>query len=94
MGETMNAIDLDDKEFRGLIYRMLELDEADFEDLDRRVLAAKILRLQAQIRELEAHHRGVHRHCTALDEGNEVERRVGGVMRGGLARQRSARGAA
>jgi hypothetical protein len=89
----MNAPDLNDHDFRGLIYRMLELDEADFEDLDRRVLAAKILRLQAQIRELEAHHRGVHRHCTALEEENEVERRVGGVLRGGLG-QRSRRGAA
>lgn len=59
----MKPNDMTDAEYNALILRLLELKDEDWKDFDRRVMAAKILRLHEQVRALEAHHRENHASC-------------------------------
>jgi hypothetical protein len=49
-----------------LVRAVLQLDEEDWVGEDLRVMMAKVLRLQAQVRELQDHHRRVHPGCPGL----------------------------
>ncbi|MBA4179149.1 MAG: hypothetical protein C0506_01035 [Anaerolinea sp.] len=59
----MKPNEMTDAEYNELILRLLDLKEEDWKDFDRRVMAAKILRLHEQVRALEAHHRETHSRC-------------------------------
>lgn len=62
-------------EYNNLILRLLELDQEDLKDFDRRVMAAKLLRLHEQILTLQAHHRSEHDGCgkRALVDNNVID---------------------
>ena len=65
----MKPNDMTDAEYNDLILRLLELKDEDWKDFDRRVMAAKILRLHEQVRALEAHHRANHASCGKRKNG-------------------------
>lgn len=46
-----------------LVRAVLHLDEEDWVGEDLRVMMAKVLRLQGQVRELQDHHRRAHPGC-------------------------------
>ena len=46
-----------------LVRAVLQLEEEDWVGEDLRVMMAKVLRLQSQIRELQDHHRRAHPGC-------------------------------
>lgn len=68
----MKPNEMTDAEYNDLILRLLELDEQDWKDFDRRVMAAKILRLHEQVRALEAHHREAHRQCGRMENESRL----------------------
>lgn len=51
----MKPKDTSEAEQNDLILRLLELEETDWKDFDRRVMAAKLLRLPEQAHALQAH---------------------------------------
>ena len=46
-----------------LVRAVLQLEEEDWVGQDLRVMMAKVLRLQSQVRELQDHHRRMHPGC-------------------------------
>lgn len=71
----MKPKEMSEAEYNDLILRLLELDEEDWKDFDRRIMAAKLLRLHEQVLALQAHHRAEHTGCgkRELMEGNVID---------------------
>ena len=74
-GTSVKPRDMSEAEYNDLILRLLELDEEDWKDFDRRVMASKLLRLHEQVLALQAHHRSEHNGCGKheLVEGNVID---------------------
>lgn len=74
-GVIVKPKDMNEAEYNDLILRLLELDEDDWKDFDRRVMAAKLLRVHEQVLALQAHHRAEHDGCgkRELMEGNVID---------------------
>ena len=72
---TVKPKDMNEAEYNDLILRLLQLDEEDWKDFDRRVMAAKLLRLHEQVLALQAHHRAEHHSCGKREQmdGNVIE---------------------
>ncbi len=63
----MKPKDMSEAEYNDLILRLLELDQEELKDFDRRVMAAKVRRHHEQILTLQAHHRSEHDGCGKRD---------------------------
>ena len=71
----MKPKDMSEAEQNDLILRLLELEETDWKDFERRVMAAKLLRLPEQVHALQAHPRIEHDGCgkRELMESNVID---------------------